>query len=639
MSGICGLLRFDGASANISDVDRQLSAMVHRGPDRRRAISQGEAALGHALLRVTPEDTSDRQPLADLTAGLSLVADLRLDNRGEIAEALALAPADLVRRSDADLVLLAWRKWGIDCLPRLLGDFALAVWDHRAHTLTLARDPVGQRQLYFHLGAGLLAFATEIKGLWALPEVPRQLSKDVVALALAYGLNGWRDHTFYEGIEILPGGSSLTVSVDGARTGGRYWEPQPDPAMLGRSDADFMAAYREVLGAAVTCRLRARQAPALLFSGGFDSTAIAALAGPTLQENGRRLTAVTSVLPDGYSGAERDARIWTEAARRHMPYLDLHFLPAPEGTELESVDAGLTISDGLPAFPHAAQSVLVQAASARGARVLMDGEGGDYTLNPRGYFYLGYLLRSGRLGTFLREWRAHCRVHDESPLLAFRREVAPTLLPRSFVRAWWRRPGGGMPDWMRTLVRPDALARARQVEAHATVQDPHGPPLRFAPALVCQRAIETIRRLPLVQRSNLAAHHGVDITRPFHDRRVVELALAVPPDLQVRDGRARYLARASLRHLYPPELTGRGRDNDAIFPDYISRHRDAADRLRDEARRLANSPLVDELIDTDRVCALFAMPEDVRASDQAIHMAMRGVLFGRFIEWFEGANR
>jgi asparagine synthase (glutamine-hydrolysing) len=164
MSGICGIYCFDGAPVAPRDVDRQMTALAHLGPDRTQTWLAGPVGLGHLMMRITREDAIDPQPLRD--GALALVADLRLDNREELAAALSIADVTLAAMPDSALLLSAYKEWGADCVEHLIGDFAFAVWDSVARTLTLARDHMGQRHIFYHQGEGFFAFAAEIKGLW-----------------------------------------------------------------------------------------------------------------------------------------------------------------------------------------------------------------------------------------------------------------------------------------------------------------------------------------------------------------------------------------------------------------------------------------------------------------------------------------
>src|SRR5450631_1095337 len=142
MSAIAGIFRFDGRPADRRDLERMMNTMHAHGPDRSGSHAVGPVGLGHLLMRMTPEDSFDAQPVRGASGAIA-VSDLRLDNRDELISALGLDSQRAVVSPDAAIALAAWEKWGNEAWAQLRGPFAIAVWDPRNRVLTLARDPVG----------------------------------------------------------------------------------------------------------------------------------------------------------------------------------------------------------------------------------------------------------------------------------------------------------------------------------------------------------------------------------------------------------------------------------------------------------------------------------------------------------------
>ncbi|HEX3918951.1 MAG TPA: asparagine synthase-related protein [Caulobacteraceae bacterium] len=631
MSGICGVVRFDGLDAVAGDVERQLRALARLGPDGAYASHAGSAAFGFRQLRIVHEDAFDAQPLSD--GGLLLVADVRLDNRETLAAALAWDGA-LDRTPDSALVLAAYRRWGADCPTHLIGDFAFALWDAGARRLLLARDHMGQRHLFYHRGTGFLAFATETKGIWALPDAPQSLSEAGIARRLLADASGEAVNLF-EGIEALPGGTSLSLDADGTVTCCRYWRPAADPAHLGRNEAYYRRAYRDVLAEAVACRLRRAQRPAaLLLSGGYDSAAIAALAAPAL--GGRKLTAVASVLPEDRD-AEPSARRWVAACAAHMPHLDVRNVTLA-GDVLSSAARLSQAVDG-PASPNVfALEEVCRAAATRGARVAVDGYGGDYTLNPRSGRPLARLLLAGRIGRFWTELRAHQRWRGEPLWTTIRREVLPALAPRQLARAWARYRSGLPAAGVIHPLQPSFVRAA--TEAGLTP-----PGQRRRPRATQLRAILLDILLAAQDQPTLGglafAAHGLELTQPFHDKRVVELALAIPEDLYFKDGRPRHLARTALADLLPPMFEQPPAGNIPFIPDYAGMIARTLPQLMAEIDRLEANPNLARYFDFPRMRAMLrAGPRDRRfgAPGYRMRQAARTFLCAHYIDRFRRDN-
>ncbi len=172
MSGIAGLLRFDGAPVGRRDLERVANVLQPHGPDRSEISVADGIGLVHVLMRITPEDRYDRQPWRG-ASGATITADLRLDNRADVLALLGVPPADAAVWPDSRVVLTAWERFGDDLWPKLHGPFAVAIWDPRRRRLTLARDHLGLAVVMWHRSERFFAFATMPKGLFALPDVPR----------------------------------------------------------------------------------------------------------------------------------------------------------------------------------------------------------------------------------------------------------------------------------------------------------------------------------------------------------------------------------------------------------------------------------------------------------------------------------
>src|SRR5262249_2111855 len=151
------------------------------GPHDAAQWADGGVALGRRLMRVLPEDKFDRQPLIGGDGRYVLVADVRLDNRDELTQALRISPSQARTLCDAAILLAAIERWDESCLERLVGDYAFALWDRARRRMLLARDPLGQRPMHYHRGHGFFAFASMPKGLHALPEVPYAPDEERIA--------------------------------------------------------------------------------------------------------------------------------------------------------------------------------------------------------------------------------------------------------------------------------------------------------------------------------------------------------------------------------------------------------------------------------------------------------------------------
>jgi asparagine synthase (glutamine-hydrolysing) len=632
MSGIFGLVRFDGAAVSSSDLARMGNSLRHRGPDRRTVAIDDPVGLGHCLMRVNREDFLDTQPLRDREAGLLLTADCRIDNREALGEALNLGEQELARLADSALILRAYREWGADCVTRLIGEFAFALWDARKGELILARDPMGERCVYYHRNDAFLAFATEIKALWSIPDVPQILSETEIGRYLLFQRPADDGVTFFAGVTYAPGGHILRIRADGALRTERYWEPHADPAHLDRDEAYYVATYRRLLTEAVDCRIRRTiRPPALLLSAGFDSAAIAGLAQPRLAAQRRKLLAFSSVLPEDYVGPHKSVRPWVEACRRVMPHLDVRYFVQTDETVFTDLERSSAAADAPATGVHYLRDALYRRAAQAGARVVMDGFGGDGTINPRLGNVLAHFLRQGRLRLFAREFAAQLRVGDQS----FREiavNTAKQLIPDRIrrMRRRFRASGAGR------LIAPQFaadLARSGAVDLDDLAMDAQPA---VAPRALMMRQMRFWVANNRRMNANEAAACGLELTRPFRDRRIIEFALAIPEELWMKNGQRRYLARKALADVYPPEFQTRGPRQETIEPIPMHGMTRALPEVRAELERLGANPLLGKYLDFDalrRSC-------DGWSPDRSESLLLRRALcLAKFVETTLRANR
>ena len=284
MSGIAGIIHFDGRPVEPGQVEAMTAAMHYRGPDGINHWRRGNVALGQCMLRTTPESLEETQPLTNEDESLVLVMDGRVDNWEELRRELLGKGAVLRTRADAELVLRAYEVWGRDCLPHIDGDFALVIWDARRQEAFCARDRMGNKPFTYHWTGKTLYFASEQQAILRQPAVAQVLNEDMVAEYLAAQ---WfsSTETLWQGVLRLEAAHTLVVTPSGP-TLNRYWAPDLQASLSFRSDQECAEHYRALLFDVVRRLSRASHPVACEVSGGLDSSAIFAVA-ETLRRQGQ----------------------------------------------------------------------------------------------------------------------------------------------------------------------------------------------------------------------------------------------------------------------------------------------------------------------------------------------------------------
>lgn len=552
MSGIAGLYRLAGGEAVSADLERMTAALAHRGPHGAGAWSQDVVGLGHRMLCTTPESRTESLPMCAREGALAITADARLDNRGELRSALGLDDPRSDTVGDAALILGAYERWGEQCAERLLGDFAFAIWDGRRRLLFCARDHFGVKPFYYHRSPRLFAFATEIKALLRLPEVPRRLNETRVADYLAPNLED-REITFYDGILRLAPAHTLRVSPEGAEVR-QYWALDPSLELRLGSDEAYAEAFRERFVEAVRCRMRTAGPVGSMLSGGLDSSSIVCVAR-ALAASGDEgpLHTFSVIFPDVPGCDERPFIDAVLAGNGVVPHAVRGDLLSPL-TDLERVFQHEDEPFFAPnLFMHWA---LYAAAERQGVRVLLDGFDGDTTLWPS-LIYLTELARARRWKTLVDEARGLSQRLDRPiwrVLLAGLRPLAPDRARRA-----WRRLRPRPPVPLNQTIRPDFAHRIGLDARIATFFGRAARP-RTARDEQWQRLTSGLFPTILEEIDRAAGAFSLEPRYPFFDRRLVEFCLALPPEQKLSRGWTRIIMRRAMSEL-PPDVRWRGKAN------------------------------------------------------------------------------
>jgi asparagine synthase (glutamine-hydrolysing) len=581
VSGIAGVVRFDGAPVLPSDVDRMIGAIAHRGPDGIDTWINGSVGLANGMLRTTPESVEERLPLVE--DGLVVVADARIDNRIALTGSLGL-PSSV---PDSRVILAAYRRWRDRCPERLIGDFAFAIWDERRRTLLLARDHMGVRPLVWFRSGSLFAFASQERALLALPEVPSKPDEIAIADVLVASLED-TERTLYDGIRRLPPHHALSVSMHHGIVRSRsYWQLDASRELRLRSDRDYEDRFRATFLEAVRARTRSIGPVATELSGGLDSAAVTC-ATRDLREG--PLDAFSIVFDEPGSDERRfvDTVVASGGIRSTKIVVD-ELLALRLDDLLEPQDgpfASLTV---------VMETALIAAAASSGCRVLLGGFDGDVVVS-HGLERLPHLLRRGRVGTLRSEVSAVAPRLGLSTWEAWRSYVLAPVAPAFAQRLWSAYHGQDGHGWASWAPIDPAFARRVGLPARlaslsrrsASSREEHRDQLASG---VLPSALEI--------RDRIGAAAGVELRHPFFDVRLVELCLAMPDGQKMRNGWTRSIQRRALAGIVPDEIlrrTDKGRMNDALFVGLVEAQREILDGLDGsdwgEAGRFLSLPML-----------------------------------------------
>jgi asparagine synthase (glutamine-hydrolysing) len=559
MSAIAGIFYLDNRLLDYANLECMVDILAHRGPDGSDIWHQENIGFGHRMLWNTPESLLEKLPLINSTGELVITSDARIDNREELISMLHLDNCPNEKITDSQLILAAYEKWGESCPEHLLGDFAFAIWDSRNQTLFCARDHFGVKPFYYYCSEQIFVFATEIKAILCLPEVPSQLNEIRVGDFLTSMFDD-TTITFYKNILRVPPAHTLTVSSTGTNLRS-YWSLDPTREIRLGSDDEYAEAFREIFTEAVRCRLRSALPVGSFLSGGLDSSSIACVAEKLLSENGFAPLPTFSAVFDKVT--ECDERPFQNAVISQGNFEPHHFYADRVGP-LKNIDRVLWHQDE----PFFAGNLfltcgLYDIANQRGVRVILDGFDGDSTVS-HGVGYLRELALTGRWFTLINETWGEAKnfyhsfltllwpyIWRYSPVLKPGRRIWQALLRRILRRHHLNKQPvwsvGLNPEFIKQIALNKRLEEMQKaVPAHQSEREKHYQILTWG---LMPYALEMIDRA--------AAAFAIEPRFPFWDKRLVEFCLALPPEQKLHHGWSRLVMRRAMNNILPEKVQWR----------------------------------------------------------------------------------
>ncbi len=285
MCGIAGIVRFDGQSVDSALLKQMMDAAHHRGPDAGDQVVRGPVGMAHKRLAIIDLHPRGKQPMV-YAGRYWIVYNGEVYNYLELRTELVQLGHSFQTNSDTEVILAAYAQWGQRCLERFNGMWAFAIYDELKGDVFIARDRFGVKPLHLAWRPGMLCFGSEIKQL--LLVLPQR--KANARRVLDYLVTGYENHTdesFFEGIESLPAGSWMRVSLDGRVLDRQVFyslQERPEYARMGLAEAT--EAITDLLRDSICLRLRSDVRVGTCLSGGLDSSAISAVASSLYRQSG-----------------------------------------------------------------------------------------------------------------------------------------------------------------------------------------------------------------------------------------------------------------------------------------------------------------------------------------------------------------
>jgi asparagine synthase (glutamine-hydrolysing) len=594
MCGIAGKLILDPAGrVERSEIGAMLHTISHRGPDGEGIYLDGSVGLGHRRLSIIDLSTGD-QPMSNEDDSIWLVFNGEIYNFQELRQQLLAKGHVFKSNSDTEVIIHAYEEFGEDCVTRLRGMFAFALWDAKRRRLFLARDRVGIKPLYYFHNAKTFYFASELKAILADPAVPRDINPLAIRKFLSFNYVPGEDTLFKEVLKLLPG--HWLMVEQGRVTTRQYWDLRFTTERWSMPYDKAVEELHALLAATVRDHMIADVPVGVLLSGGVDSSAVLSFAVNGTDKKVKTFTV-------GFDGDQVvDERPYARLAAQRF------------GTEhFETTITAQNFWDFLPSYvwhmeepvcePPAVALYYVTKLARNHVKVLLSGEGGDEAF--AGYPNYPNMLRAQRVGSLLGPL---ARLAGSGAGIAGSLLGDPRLqrygaaLGHPLAEHYFSRTSGPTSFFNRYAERfltPDFLAETNGSAAIPALSQPStlNSQLRTPAAYIAHLAaavqdqgllnqmlyIDTKTWLPddlLIKADKITMANSLELRVPLLDHQVLEFAASLPPEFKVRGKETKRILKSAFARVLPREVIDRKK---AGFPvPYAGWLRDGLKRPMEE---------------------------------------------------------
>jgi asparagine synthase (glutamine-hydrolysing) len=546
MCGICGIYNFDGEKIRKDLVGRMTETLRHRGPDGEGKYDKGHVGLGHRRLSILDLSDAGSQPMCNEDGKIWITYNGEVYNYPELREELAGLGHTFKSKTDTETIIHAYEEFGPDCLKRLNGMFAFAIYDEDKDLLFCARDRYGVKPFYYRTNGKSFVFASEIKALLADSSFPRRQNDRMIYDYLMFNRYDHSRETFFEGVFRLPPSRYALIRRGGTEEK-TWWETTVRDA--GRISPKVAAdAFRGLFTDSVRMRLRSDVPVGSCLSGGLDSSSIVCTVDGLIgqKEAFRTYSAVYD------RQWERDESRYIEKVIERTGFQSSYTSPDGKGLLQDLSEFIYHQEEPLGHTSFFAQWSVMKLAQSHGAKVLLDGQGGDELLAGYRYmfgYYFRELLGKGRFLALAKEIAGYMRYQrDYFGFLLFIFLLAPSWLQRAI--AYRVNVGAGI-----TGRRWIARDFHRRHERGSMVLDDFVNSKTLNAALKGHFDHKLEHLLRCEDRSAMA--FSIETRLPFLDYRLVDFLFTIPSQMKIRGGKTKVILREAMKELLPEEISNR----------------------------------------------------------------------------------
>lgn len=562
MCGICGVVDLGGGKLSDQKLKAMANVLRHRGPDDEGFLVSGPVALGFRRLSIV-DVAGGHQPMSNEDGTVWIVFNGEIYNSPELRCGLEQRGHRYDTNSDTETIVHLYEEYGDDCLHHLRGMFAFAIWDVRRKRLFCARDRLGIKPFYYAMSGDRFAFASEIKALFELPGLRREVNRRVLSEFFAFGYIA-SEETMFDGVRKLLPGCSLVIDLSRGDTEPQirqYWDLDISESKCPLSEADCVAQFHELFTEAVRIHLRSDVPLGVFLSGGLDSSSIAAVMAAL--RKGPIQTFSVGYAEDQYSELPYARQVAKHIKAEHNEVI----LGANDF--FASLRQAIWHEDEPLVWPSSVALYHVSRLAREKVKVVLTGEGADEILAG----YLKYRitlwnLQNGPLYRKLVPWPI-----QQLAQKALGSELAPDWVKRKLRHSFLYYPDAFEKiyfDNFYSAFPQDHQSRlfSSELEDELCATDAYANSMNFFQANGCNRNllnrllyldIKTYLVELLMKQDQMSMAASIESRVPFLDHKLVEFTAGIAARYKIRMFSGKYLLRKAMAKSLPAEVLQRNK--------------------------------------------------------------------------------
>ncbi len=555
MCGICGIFYPDrGRRVHQEDLAEMNSQIVHRGPDDAGFFLEDNVGLAMRRLSIIDLKTG-HQPISNETNSLWIVYNGELYNHAELRRDLESRGHQYRTNSDTETIIHLFEEYGAECVSRLRGMYAFAIWDRRRRKLFVARDRLGIKPLYYRYEQGVFLFGSEIKTLLAYPGVKPEFNRSTLSEYLAFGYIS-SAQTMYADVQKLPPGHTLEVGEDGRLKISQYWDLSITVDQDDKPRQYYVDGYRALFEQCVSSHLMSDVPLGVFLSGGLDSSAVAALTTKIRKEPIETFS--VGYGEEAFSELPFARQVAEHIGSRH------HEVRLSREDFFQSLPKLIWHEDEPIVWPSSVSLYFVAKLARERVTVVLTGEGSDETL--AGYTRYAWTLANARMDSIYR--RLSPGILRKAVRAAIQRSPLSAALHRKLEHTFLVRDGAHWDSfYFDNFYSAFSMADQAQLlteEMCADAGDAYGNSLHVWEGAqgdslhrLLYTDIKTYLLELLMKQDQMSMAASIESRVPFLDHVLVEFTARIPEKYSIRGLAGKFILKSAVEDLLPRDIVYR----------------------------------------------------------------------------------